>query len=45
MSCVQPTPAMAQMLDALANHEPADQYRGTNEWENARALGWGPGFG
>ena len=40
MSCVQSTPAMAEMLEALANHEPTDQFRGTHEWENARAWGW-----
>jgi hypothetical protein len=31
---------MAEMLEALANHEPTDQFRGTHEWENARAWGW-----
>jgi hypothetical protein len=40
MSCVDVTPEMAAMLEALANDEPPDQYRDTPEWKNARAWGW-----
>jgi hypothetical protein len=40
MSCVEVTPAMAAMLEALAHDEPADPFRDTPEWKNARAWGW-----
>lgn len=40
MSCVDVTPAMAAMLEALANDEPPGHYRDTPEWNDARAWGW-----
>jgi hypothetical protein len=40
MSCVDVTPEMAAMLEALANDEPPEPFRDTPEWKNARAWGW-----
>ena len=40
LSCVEVTPAMAAMLEALANDEPPAPYRDTSQWKDARAWGW-----
>ena len=40
VSRVDVTPAMAAMLETLANDEPSDHYQRTPHWEDARAWGW-----